>query len=254
MTKLNHLLVNERFGPTVQGEGPSIGKVCYFIRLNHCPLECRWCDSAFAWRYNKRKNHNSQKVYDPKKEIHPTSFTELWAWLKEEKAKFLVVTGGEPLLQYKQLIPFLREAILRPHTQLARVEIETAGVMFPTELSELIRDTNTRDWLYFNVSPKLENSGNSKEARFNQEALERFNFSNRAAFKFVVTEPGDFREILEIIEQIKIPSHKVWIMAEGTSDKKLNDTMMRIVDDAINFGFNLTPRLHVQLWGNKRGV
>jgi len=167
------LLLCEAFGPTVQGEGRSAGRQCYFIRGANCCLDCQWCDTRYSFDWKK---------YDIEKETYYISFDELWSWLKKENAQFLVVTGGEPLLQHKQLFPFLNKAIMTPITNLNRVEIETAGTIYPEGLDDLIGETQPRNWLHFNVSPKLENSGNSKNARYKPDVLDRFNIDNRAIF------------------------------------------------------------------------
>ena len=36
---------------SLQGEGPSTGKPCAFVRLSRCNLACTWCDTAYTWRF-----------------------------------------------------------------------------------------------------------------------------------------------------------------------------------------------------------
>ena len=46
------LVVSEIFGPTWQGEGPSLGRRCGFVRLGRCNLACTFCDThalSFGW-------------------------------------------------------------------------------------------------------------------------------------------------------------------------------------------------------------
>ena len=44
------LRVNEVYDrPTVQGEGPHVGRLCTFVRLWGCNLHCRWCDTPYTW-------------------------------------------------------------------------------------------------------------------------------------------------------------------------------------------------------------
>src|SRR5579864_7525809 len=40
--------VVEIFGPTLQGEGPDMGRPAYFVRLGGCDYRCTWCDSMYA--------------------------------------------------------------------------------------------------------------------------------------------------------------------------------------------------------------
>ena len=43
--------VNEIFGPTIQGEGSTVGKPCFFLRVAGCNLHCGWCDTYYTWNY-----------------------------------------------------------------------------------------------------------------------------------------------------------------------------------------------------------
>src|SRR5262245_52198924 len=64
------LVVSEVFGPTWQGEGPSIGRRCGFVRLGRCNLACTWCDTPYTWDWER---------YDPAKELHRRLVTEVVA-------------------------------------------------------------------------------------------------------------------------------------------------------------------------------
>ena len=67
---------------TVQGEGYHTGKAAYFIRIGGCDIGCRWCDTKISWNAD----------------IHCLMQTdEIIANAARQKAKAIVVTGGEPL-------------------------------------------------------------------------------------------------------------------------------------------------------------
>ena len=40
--------ISEIFGPTVQGEGPLIGRPTVFVRTGGCDYRCTWCDTLYA--------------------------------------------------------------------------------------------------------------------------------------------------------------------------------------------------------------
>lgn len=140
------------------------------------------------------------------------------------------------------LIPFLIYNI----SSLTRIEIETAGTIFNDNLTAY-------SYIHFNVSPKLENSGNPKSLRYRPEVLERFVYA-RAIFKFVVCNEADFEEIEEIVREVRIPRHRIYVMPEGISSEVQTGRMQFLVDEVIKRRWNLTPRLHVMIWANKRGV
>ena len=112
MSDLPTLVVSEVFGPTVQGEGPTIGRRAAFVRLGRCNLDCSWCDTPYTWDWDR---------YDPKVELHERPVAEVVAEVEAMGVDWVVVTGGEPLLQQRRLLPFLLAASDRGWT----VEVET---------------------------------------------------------------------------------------------------------------------------------
>lgn len=240
------LLVNEIFGNTFQGEGKSIGQRAAFLRLANCPLSCVWCDSAFTWRFDDKKPHVWDQVFDKEKESHQMTYYDIFEVLKKWDYQVLIITGGEPLVQKKVLVPFL-DNLPGNLPFVHRVEFETAGIIAPGELSRF-------DWVSFNVSPKLENSGNDLQSRYKPDVLTAFNELGRAIFKFVVTQPEDFVEIGKIVRDISIPKWKVYIMAEGEKTEEQVKKMKWVAPMAIENGYNFSPRLHTLIWGTKRAV
>src|SRR5260370_42452272 len=78
------LAISEIFGPTFQGEGSSIGRYCYFLRLAGCNQHCAWCDTSYTWDWTGR---NGIK-YDPKEEVYKYSveavIDELYTKMRED--------------------------------------------------------------------------------------------------------------------------------------------------------------------------
>jgi organic radical activating enzyme len=79
-------LVKEMFGPTLQGEGAHAGRPCVFLRFAACNLECSWCDTDFAPEGATR--HTADEI--------AARLVEL----DRHAARMVVVTGGEPTLQW----------------------------------------------------------------------------------------------------------------------------------------------------------
>lgn len=224
------LLVAEVFGPTWQGEVPSVGQTAAFLRLSRCNLACGWCDTPFTWDTSR---------FDLRAETRQMTREEVVAELKAIPTSRVVITGGEPLLQQDRLVWIVD--MCRANGR--QVEIETNGTIVPSRPMLAA----VHQW---NVSPKLANSGMSYGRRINAEALRAFTKA-RSVFKFVVTGPTDLDEIAEL--QAGHGLDPVWVMPEGTTPAKVLDGMRTLADDVLKRGWNLTPRLHVLLWGDERG-
>jgi len=246
---MTDLLVNELFGPTFQGEGPSLGNLCGFLRLAFCNQKCVFCDSVHSWGYKEEliKGHNYvSSPYDRNKEVKDMPIDQIVDYFREMNPPMLVITGGEPMLQSSKL-PELIAALINEVPFLARIEIETAGTIWDKELKGF-------PFVYFNVSPKLENSGNPKELRYKPDVLRNFDRTERAIFKFVVKDDQDLDEVQEIVDEVQIHESKIYIMPEGITGDAINGRLQELAEKVIARRWNLTTRLHVLLWGTKRGV
>ena len=154
----------------------------------------------------------------------------------------LVITGGEPLLQQIELAPLV--------SSLARhglyCEVETNGTIVPRpEMTEAISQ--------WNVSPKIDSSGNRSDRREVAEALVAFRELSNAYFKFVIVEPSDIEEVCDLIERHSLPADRVLLMPEGTNSQTVQKRGAWIAEACRQHGFRFSTRLHILLWGNQRG-
>lgn len=225
---MTELVVSEVFGPTIQGEGPSLGRRAGFVRVGRCNLACAWCDTPYTWDWSR---------YDPAVELSKRTVEDVVAEVEAMAVPMVVVTGGEPLLQQRAVVELA--AALKPR----RIEIETAGTIAPSP--ELVAEVHQ-----FNVSPKLANSGNPAQKRLKPDVLRAFQATGKAVFKFVVASA----EELDEVASFGLPSASVWIMPEGTTADVVRDRLGALAASVIERGWNLTTRLHVEIWGDKRGV
>jgi 7-carboxy-7-deazaguanine synthase len=227
------LVVNEVFGPTFQGEGPSTGRYARFLRLFGCHLACVWCDSA---QTHDRRRH------DLAAEQRIVPIEDILSWLATGPAGLVVITGGEPLLQ-PRVVERLVDAI--GERRLATdIEIETSGTIAPTAV---IASAVTR----FNVSPKLAHSRLRRHQRIRPAVLKDLAASGKATWKFVVQDVGDLDEIQELVSAYDL--HPVWVMPEGTDSTTVLARMRLLADPVLARGWNLSTRLHTLLWENDRG-
>ena len=239
------LLVNEIYGCVKQGEGKSSGKDVMFVRLSGCNLACIWCDTPYTWNWVGTKFKHPDK-YDKKKETHKMTEDEVKKQLYEKagQVRGLVISGGEPMLQQKQLIPFLQNLVFW------WIEVETNGTIEPTD--QFIRLINQ-----FNCSPKLSNAGtdNPLKLRFKKKALKKIaSCGDKATFKFVIQSNQDLTEMLAIMSEVEINPKYVWLMPEGKTREEQLERQDQVKELSQMYGFNFSPRLHILEFGNKRGV
>ena len=123
---------------SVQGEGVYIGRPSVFLRLALCNLSCDWCDTKYTWDWDK---------YDRRQQILNMTNEEIRTEILKHNCQYLVVTGGEPMLQQHQLLPLVQNL---KNTGFS-IEIETNGTILPDQRFVHFID-------HWSVSPKLRNS------------------------------------------------------------------------------------------------
>lgn len=234
--------VNEIFGPTIQGEGKSVGRKVMFVRLVLCNLYCIWCDTPYTWNWIGTKFAHPKK-FDKTKEVHEMSSSQITKALLQlsNEVRAVVISGGEPLVQQKELFNLLE--ILKSFDYW--VEVETNGTIVPTPEVESLVDQ-------FNCSPKLENSTIPYAQRIKGRALEALQANNKTCFKFVVGNKEDMKEILELIKEYKLT--QVYLMPLGQTRVELTITSPLAHSLAKEHNLTFSSRLHVELFGEKRGV
>jgi 7-carboxy-7-deazaguanine synthase len=100
------LLIHEIYR-SIQGESTFAGMPCTFVRLTGCNLRCSWCDSEYTFT-------GGQKL----------SADEVFAEVEKHAAiKLVEITGGEPMLQERELIPLMKRLLEARYTVL----LETSG-------------------------------------------------------------------------------------------------------------------------------
>jgi 7-carboxy-7-deazaguanine synthase len=228
---------------SVQGEGLSLGKPAIFIRLHGCNLRCSWvksggsiCDAWYTWKEDTKDYWTSHSFM---------SFADILKEIQKYPCKRIVISGGEPLLQQKQIITFINAYLDNDYI----VEIETNGTIAPSE--ELLKSPIA---LCFNCSPKLSAAGMEKKDCIQPDALRLINKYKDSIFKFVVTNNEDLLEVESLVQEFKLKANKIVIMPEGINVETLTKRMQELVEVVKVRGWSLTPRLQIYIWGNKRGT
>lgn len=218
---------------SIQGEGLSAGLPSTFIRLAICNLRCTWCDTAYTWDWDR---------YDRAEQTMPLGIEDALQAITAFPPRNVVITGGEPLIQRRQLEPLVQELKVRGY----RIEVETNGTVSPGELGELVDQ--------FNVSPKLAHSGNQGLIRIDPPVLREFAANARANFKFVVQDDADLAEVEDLRRQFAIPADRIVLMPEGRTAAELSARSPWLAETCMQRGYRFSTRLHILIWGDKRGV
>ncbi|MCB1077021.1 MAG: 7-carboxy-7-deazaguanine synthase QueE [Verrucomicrobiae bacterium] len=237
---------------SVQGEGRSAGLPCVFVRSSLCNLHCRWCDTDYTWNWE-----GTPFVHDRDDEPGYAKFRreeQIIEWEIDEVAQKagafgcpnFVFTGGEPLLQEAEWVA-LMAALRNRFGASAYFEIETNGTKWPGEpFIEAVHQ--------FNVSPKLANSGMPNDLRIRPEVLQSLAATGKADFKFVVDSESDLEEVREIVGLANIEPARVFLMPQGRTARDLDERSGWVVEQCLRTGFRYSDRLHLRLFGAKRGV
>lgn len=228
---------------SLQGEGPSIGRPSTFVRLSRCNLACRWCDTAYTWRFaGDNRPHVDDLVFERGANQITLDECEVATRIAALGPDRLVITGGEPLLQGAALAQMIA-ALPRPF----HIEVETNGSVAPhPALDRLVHQ--------FNVSPKLAHSGNPQDLALVPERLAAWAKDHRAFFKFVVTTPQDLEEIAALAEAHAIPPERLYVMPEGRDPAALVERGRWLAAETLARGWRYTDRLHIHLYGDTRGT
>lgn len=222
---------------SVQGEGKLSGVPSVFVRASGCNLRCWFCDTPYTSWAPEGEEVGVEEIV-----------RRLQAF---PAARHVVLTGGEPMIM-PDVVP-LTSALQQAGYH---VTVETAATVFremPIDLASL--------------SPKLSNStphereggrfaAAHERQRLNLPVIQQFiDWSADFQLKFVVARERDLAEIEAILGQLRgwTPAD-VLLMPEGTDAATLRDRAGWIAEACKRTGYRYCPRLHVELYGNRRGT
>jgi hypothetical protein len=104
------------------------------------------------------------------------------------------------------------------------------------------------------VSPKLSHSGNDPAIALNQRSLNAFARHPCAVFKFVARTSEDLDAVAALAARYDIAPARIYIMPEGVESGAVYERARMLIGPVIEQGFNFTDRLHIHLFGERRGV
>ena len=230
------MLISEIFH-SLQGEGELLGVPSVFVRTSGCNLRCNWCDTPYAsW--------------------HPEgaqmSVGDILAAVAKYPSRHVVLTGGEPMIA-----PEIHELAFQLRERGQHITIETAATVPPRGIACDLAS----------LSPKLRHSApdarlddtwrrKHEALRWQPDVVAQWIRGGEYQLKFVVSHEADLAEIEAMIGETGcvVPPDRVLLMPEGVAREALAAKAAWLSELCKVRGYRYCPRLHIQLYGNKRGT
>ena len=261
MEQKHILKLTEKPFASIQGEGLHTGIPCVFVRLSGCTLKCEWCDTAYS------RDISNSIEYDYNK------LTEFISSISNNNVKTIIFTGGEPMMQQKEIIEFIKYFSLHNNKEYDfNFHIETNGTILPLEQLQGMID-------FVSVSPKLTSSHTyvgGDIVPYQPLVLFKYAelFKHKIQFKFVVDNElmdEDIQEVNEVISRMEgyndntafrfpvliQPQGMVEDLKEYTNNAKCYVDAI-IKDNKLDFlnkyEIRFLLQMHKVIWGDERGV
>ncbi len=204
---------------SIEGEGIEIGRPEVFVRLSGCNLRCKWCDTKYAL-----KNGKEMSVEDIIQEVG------------KYPCKNVSITGGEPLLQRKELL----ELVKRFKDLGYWIQINTNGTIFDEEIFRLV-DLISMDC----KCPSSRMKSDFEVIRKTKEL-----FDPKTQFKFIISDKRDYEYAKNVV--LSLNALNVVFQPEWKNRKFTR----KLVDLVKKDGLKLKVILQQQkvIWGIKRNV
>jgi 7-carboxy-7-deazaguanine synthase len=225
------MLISEVFH-SLQGEGRHAGVPSVFVRTSGCNLRCWFCDTPYtSWR----------------PEGEERSVDSLVEQVRSFDCEHVVVTGGEPLL-VREVVELTER--LKKHGHY--ITIETAGTVHLPVQADLM-----------SISPKLANStprdtdweARHDERRHQPEIIGRLIAEYDYQLKFVIDLPDDVADVERYLGDFPdVTGDRIYLMPQAIKREPLREKSVWIEAEAARRGWRMSPRLHIELYGNTRGT
>lgn len=217
---------------SVQGEGAYAGVASVFVRLTGCNLRCWFCDTPYS-------------SWNPEGEF--VTVDDAVERVAKYRCHHVVVTGGEPMLQ-AEVVPLTQRLADAGYF----VTVETAGTVYQPVAAHLM-----------SLSPKRANStpvdatwtDRHESIRDNREVMQRLLGDYRYQLKFVIDQPADVDDVATYLDGYpQIARDRVFLMPQAVTADELSARLAWLAPQAAALGLRLSPRLHIERWGNTRGT
>jgi 7-carboxy-7-deazaguanine synthase len=231
------VVINEIFY-SIQGEGRMAGRPSVFVRHAGCTLRCDYCDTPYAQSSDAGTKYSLHNLIEKIKSWHCPN---------------LVITGGEPMSN-----PMLGRFVEMAWPLFETITIETNGTCF-RQLDPVF------DNILMSISPKFDERQRSgfqhgfesqpETGLISPGTIMQLINSYDHQLKFVVGPDTDIKKIRRAIENLGCANERdVFLMPEAKTRSEYIRTSRHVVDLCLKYGYSFSPRHHIMLWDDQRGV
>ena len=246
MKKKHQFPVIEIFGPTIQGEGPSAGRIVSFVRLAFCDFSCPMCDTKYSWQQPEFYKMTAVEIWDRLRDVY--SFGN-------DAPLHVVISGGNPAMH-----PHLGELLDVAADSPTSWSCETQGSIYNEWLDRL-------DHLV--VSPKVSSQKQDQTLVSFEQFLLNFDrefLEENVTIKVVVFDNNDIQDAFDYFNIGHRNGVKTFYFSIGTREHDDNKSIIDRYEKIINLVLQqqirmshlnvvgILPQIHTLVWGRKRGV
>jgi 7-carboxy-7-deazaguanine synthase len=201
---------------SIQGEADAVGWPTVFVRLTGCPLRCTWCDTAYAFEGGAWQ-----------------TFDEILAEVARYGARYVCVTGGEPLAQ-KRCLELLARLCDAGH----EVSLETSGALDISQVDPRVRRVMD-----------LKAPGSGESARNLMGNLGHL--GARDQVKFVLADRADYDWAVAVMREHDLAARCMVLFSPVYGQLAPRTLAEWILADRVPV--RLQVQLHKVLWGEEPG-
>jgi 7-carboxy-7-deazaguanine synthase len=211
---------------SIQGESSFAGLPCTFVRLTACNLRCVWCDSEYTFSGGRKMS--ADEVEQEVLRLSPGGLVE--------------ITGGEPLLQEREIVPLMERLLAHGYTLLLETSGERPLESVPKEVHKIV---------------DVKCPGSGEGGSFRQSNLETL--TSRDEVKFVLTDRADYEFAREFTRNHMLDQKAGSVIfspaflkepgtARNTSNCRLDPLLLAqwILEDKLNVRLGL--QIHKFIW------
>jgi 7-carboxy-7-deazaguanine synthase len=216
---------------SLQGESSFAGLPCTFVRLTGCNLRCAWCDSEYTFQGGVRMTLDEVEA-----EVRRLTPLPAAGQPESRGPQFLAlveITGGEPMLQERELVPLMERLLARGYTLLLETSGERPLARVPAAVHKIV-----------DVKCPQSGEGGSFDVQ-NLGAL-----TPRDEVKFVLAGRGDYEFARDFVRQHRLEERVASVLFSPAFDKEAagtRDASHCLLDPRLLVGWILDDGLNVRL-------